>query len=384
MQRFPTKERRGVLTMDFLKSALDAIPSAATHPLAFLAYVVVVISWLAIAWKVKRLKELLRCLEKLPEPDRLQAIRLEMGSAELKTGMTAEQWIKFQRHKYFFYAFVILSLLIAFICVIAGMHTNDKIAVSEENHAVMELVQDIKLNPVVLTFFFLKKHPFIGKEWHKKTETDSYYQSISCPRNLFEISYLFAVKMNASELISPARGEFTAKVKDVDIIEENGANRIVLTVEENEGDALQEKTQLKVDDIDVYYESEVYVGEKILGHINDAYLPQSIREALQKFNDCNPHKISFRKSIENKRDFILISTVPQVLKEEKEKVKWPRDTMPLYGKHENNEVKVFINNCGHLFNTLNQWAMANGVELNLLEKPYLSPHSAEISSIQMK
>ena len=52
--------------MDFLKSALAAIPSAATSPAAFVAYLAALLAFVYTQHRVARNKQLLANLQKLP------------------------------------------------------------------------------------------------------------------------------------------------------------------------------------------------------------------------------------------------------------------------------------------------------------------------------
>ena len=98
--------------MEFLKAALQNIQSAATSPLAFAAYVIVIIAWLVIAWRVQRNKQLLESLQKLPAKDRLSALQQEMGSVPVPPGLTPEQWLKSRTQKYVFSGFALFCLIV--------------------------------------------------------------------------------------------------------------------------------------------------------------------------------------------------------------------------------------------------------------------------------
>jgi hypothetical protein len=52
--------------MEIISDALKAIPEAASHPFALIAYLCVVASWAVIAFRVQRNSELLKHIEKLP------------------------------------------------------------------------------------------------------------------------------------------------------------------------------------------------------------------------------------------------------------------------------------------------------------------------------
>ena len=92
--------------MDF-KSLVSALPSAATSPFAFVAYVLVIASWVVIALRLKRNRQLLDHIEKLPQADRLKALQLEMGAVQVRSGLTADQWLRSRVHLYYFLGFCV-------------------------------------------------------------------------------------------------------------------------------------------------------------------------------------------------------------------------------------------------------------------------------------
>lgn len=91
--------------MEFLQSTLRALPAAATNPLAFIGYAITVTAWLILSIRVARNKELLANLEKLPEADRLPALRAEMGMIDPPSGMSVKGWLKARTHTYFLFGF---------------------------------------------------------------------------------------------------------------------------------------------------------------------------------------------------------------------------------------------------------------------------------------
>lgn len=106
--------------MSAVKALLSALPSAASNPLALVAYALLVSAWVAISLKVNRNKHLLANLEKLPEGDRLQALELEMGAVRMKAGLTANEWIRSRIHLYYFLGFVLLCAVVVIVFAIAA------------------------------------------------------------------------------------------------------------------------------------------------------------------------------------------------------------------------------------------------------------------------
>jgi hypothetical protein len=105
--------------MDFWRSILAALPNAASTPLAFAAYVFVLIAWLVLAIRVKRNKQLLASLEKLPESDRIKALELEMGAVRVRSGLSANQWLRSRVQLYYFLGFCLLCVLAVVVFAIA-------------------------------------------------------------------------------------------------------------------------------------------------------------------------------------------------------------------------------------------------------------------------
>ena len=76
-------------------------------------------SWTVIAFRVKRNKNLLANISKIPEKDRLKALESEMGSVRVPENMSPDQWLRSKVHQYYFWAFVLLAVLVALVVAIA-------------------------------------------------------------------------------------------------------------------------------------------------------------------------------------------------------------------------------------------------------------------------
>ena len=112
--------------MDFLKVALENLPQTASSPLAFAGYVLVIVAWFLITWRVRRHHQLLKYLEKIPDADRLEALRIEMGAVTLRSGLSAEQWIRSRTHLYLFLGFSIIALLVLVLIVLSVVTRSEK------------------------------------------------------------------------------------------------------------------------------------------------------------------------------------------------------------------------------------------------------------------
>lgn len=91
-----------------MQEFLKALGVAATNPLAFVAYIAAVISWLLLRWRVDRNRNLLSRLNSIPAPQRAALLRDEMGIEEMGEGLSAEQRLRSRIHRYYFLAFVAL------------------------------------------------------------------------------------------------------------------------------------------------------------------------------------------------------------------------------------------------------------------------------------
>lgn len=96
-----------------------AIGAAATSTLAFIAYVVTLAGWVMIAWKVRRNRALLLRLKDLPEKDRLEALRMEMGAFRMTRGLSPEQVLRARVQTYVLVGFALVCLSILAILAMA-------------------------------------------------------------------------------------------------------------------------------------------------------------------------------------------------------------------------------------------------------------------------
>jgi hypothetical protein len=95
-----------------LKQFLDALPIVATHPLAFIAYIAVVISWVILGLQANKIKK----IGVLPEKDRLKA--LELAYPRMPKGASPEVWLKSQEQKFIF-AGVVITIAAVTLIVLA-------------------------------------------------------------------------------------------------------------------------------------------------------------------------------------------------------------------------------------------------------------------------
>lgn len=98
---------------------LRALPITASSPTAYAAYVLTLLAWGVIAWRVNRYKILLTHIRSLPANDRLPAIKAEMGVIEIKGGVSADQWLKSRIHTFYLVGFIVLCATIFTIAALA-------------------------------------------------------------------------------------------------------------------------------------------------------------------------------------------------------------------------------------------------------------------------
>ena len=104
--------------MDFFKVALKAIPDAAASPLGLISFVFVILCYTVLALKVKRNKQLLDSLDKIPEKDRFKVLEAEMGSVRLRSGLSPEQWLRHRLNLYYLLALVLFCVTLLLIVVV--------------------------------------------------------------------------------------------------------------------------------------------------------------------------------------------------------------------------------------------------------------------------
>ena len=104
--------------VEFLNSAVTAIPAAAASPFALAAYGLAILAFVVVGWRVSRNKNLLHYLRRLPQETRFPALQAEMGNVFLKEGISPEQWLRSKIHRYYFIAFLFLIGAIAVVFVV--------------------------------------------------------------------------------------------------------------------------------------------------------------------------------------------------------------------------------------------------------------------------
>ena len=129
--------------MDFLAKALEALPSIATKPLAFVGYVLTLSAWVFAVSKSRRLKTILDRLTDIPESDRAKVIQLEMNEAVPST-ITAEDWIRARNNRYFLVAFLALLVTGGTVSAVAMYEGQERAAVEAQARQHQEELRQLE------------------------------------------------------------------------------------------------------------------------------------------------------------------------------------------------------------------------------------------------
>jgi hypothetical protein len=102
-----------------MSSFLKALPTAATNPLALVAYLAAIAAWTYLGSRVRRLRVLLQSIQLIPEADRSNLLRDEMGVVNVPLGMTADQYLRARLQTLLFAGFSIACGCVLIIVAIA-------------------------------------------------------------------------------------------------------------------------------------------------------------------------------------------------------------------------------------------------------------------------
>lgn len=90
---------------------IQGISSVASSPLAFGAYITVIIFWAFISYKKLYFSNIERSISHLPEQDRIKVLIKDYG-LKPKGGLSSEQYLTHITRRYFFYGFIIIMIVI--------------------------------------------------------------------------------------------------------------------------------------------------------------------------------------------------------------------------------------------------------------------------------
>jgi hypothetical protein len=115
----------------------DALPLAASSPLALLGYLAALAASVALVWRVRRNRNLLDRIKDIPRGDRKDALQAEMGVV-LPKSISAEQWLRSRLHHFYFLGFVIVVLCLTLIGVIAFTYSGKLGSSAREGNAARD------------------------------------------------------------------------------------------------------------------------------------------------------------------------------------------------------------------------------------------------------
>lgn len=96
---------------------LKALPTVAGSPLAFVGYLVIIIAWATTSVLSRRTNRLFKSIGKLPEKDRVEAIKLEYRTVP-RAGVTAGEWLQGKQATY---RLVRLGAIVVVLLAILGL-----------------------------------------------------------------------------------------------------------------------------------------------------------------------------------------------------------------------------------------------------------------------
>ncbi|MGO8150459.1 hypothetical protein AB9F36_11660 [Rhizobium leguminosarum] len=110
-----------------MQQFLNALPVVASSSTAYAAYVFTLLAWVVVAWRVRRYKILLDGIRSLPSRDRLPAIKAEMGSIDIKGGVSADQWLRSRIQSFYFAGFVVLCIVVLSLAAMTFLYSRGSV-----------------------------------------------------------------------------------------------------------------------------------------------------------------------------------------------------------------------------------------------------------------
>lgn len=106
-----------------MQDFLQAIPTAASSPYALAAYAIAAVIFLFAGAKLRLTKMLLTQVSTMPLSERRRALEIATGTI-LPTNISAEQWIRNNRIRWFFLTLASLMIVVMVIATVAVVNTN--------------------------------------------------------------------------------------------------------------------------------------------------------------------------------------------------------------------------------------------------------------------
>lgn len=114
---------------------LSSLGSVAQSPLAFAAYIVLVLVWGAVLFNASKLKTIRASLVNLPAQDRLKALELEYKLVP-KGGLSPEQYLAHTRSRYYLIGFLALLVVVVVIVSMATFKAVELQATKKSNEII--------------------------------------------------------------------------------------------------------------------------------------------------------------------------------------------------------------------------------------------------------
>jgi|SRR5579862_547049 len=238
----------------------------------------------------------------------------------------------------------------------------------EEKQAVFDLVSDIRTHPVSVRMFYLKPHPFIGSGWLKYQKTDAYFESMGVVKNLFEFAD-FGKTEGWSDLLMPVYGKKIVTIGEVDKLKVNGKTQYLVTAHEVNP---SEPSELSMEEVAFYTESDSCITKDIIRHVNDPMLPGNIRESLKRLLTGTRESVSFKHAVARGRDFLVLSQRLPASAVGELPPKGPAPATSLDVASGQTSFPEFLECCLALRNALQKWADANRIAVDLSGTEYLT------------
>jgi len=132
--------------MDFTL-LFSSIKAAGCSPLSFAAYCVAAVAWLVISYRVARSNSLLKHIKSIPADERRGALADAYGGLRLKEGMSAQEFIRARIHRYLFWAFVAVVLVIGTVAAVATFPKLNSVVVQ----FIYKITRHSNVPPTVIT-----------------------------------------------------------------------------------------------------------------------------------------------------------------------------------------------------------------------------------------
>lgn len=136
----------------FFANAMQLLPEVAASPLAIAAYVGTLAAYVLVALRVTRHRHLLQHLTSLPEKDRLKALKGELGDGNLRSGITAEEWIRARIHRYYFLAFLVTCFTGVLVVAMLVFRTHGSLDIDVTGYKTTALPSEESASPPPVSF----------------------------------------------------------------------------------------------------------------------------------------------------------------------------------------------------------------------------------------